>query len=289
MERHFLDLAGESPESFSRLLDRAAFWKRAVKKKDVAPILEKKVLAMIFQKPSNRTRVSFEMAMHHFGGKALYLSPQEIGLGKREATKDVARVLGRYVDAIMARVFAHRDVVELAEHAGVPVINGLSDFEHPCQALGDLQTVLEQGGNVVTYVGDGNNVSRSLARACELAGKEFRWIGPAEYGAPHQDLAKIAGSDFIYTDVWISMGDEAEADARLKAFKPYQLNADAVARAPHAKILHCLPAHRGEEITDEVIDSPNSVVLDQAENRLYAQMAVLERALNFFGDGVLES
>lgn len=304
--RHFLAIGDETNASFGSLLERAGRWKRAVKAHQVDHIFGPNstrssplVLAMIFQKPSNRTRVSFEMAMHHFGGKGMYLSPAEIGLGKREATKDVAAVLGRYVDGIMARVFAHADVVTLAQHAGVPVINGLSDLEHPCQALGDLLTVVENGGGrdktVVAFVGDGNNVSHSLMLACALSGIEFRWVGPARY-APEKsilekarsvggnvtyanDLAALEGVHFVYTDVWTSMGDEAEAEARQRDFAPFQLNEEAMRACPRAVVLHCLPAHRGSEITDGVVDSPNSKVIDQAENRLYAQMAVLERAL----------
>lgn len=291
--KHFLALADETPASFRKLLDRAAHWKTAVKSGKVERILDANsartsplVLAMIFQKPSNRTRVSFELAMHHFGGKALYLSPQEIGLGKREATRDVAVVLGRYVNAIMARVFSHTDITELSRYAGVPVINGLSDLEHPCQGLADFQTILEHQGSVVTYVGDGNNVCHSLMLGAALLGMEFRWIGPKGYepkidtGARlFNDMSAVEGSNFVYTDVWVSMGDEAEADVRKKVFDPFRLDSKAMKFAPDAKILHCLPAHRGDEITDDVIDSPQSVVFDQAENRLYAQMAVLERAL----------
>lgn len=306
MTRHFLAIADESRESLAALLDRAAHWKKAVHAKRIPHLFGANVhrsspltLAMIFQKPSNRTRVSFEMAMHHFGGRALYLSPAEIGLGKREATRDVAAVLGRYVDAIMARVFDHDDIVTLAAHAGVPVINGLSDIAHPCQALGDLQTILENGGvpgkSVVTFVGDGNNVCHSLMLAASLTGFEFRWVGPPRYApddaildkarqfggtiAYAHDVADIAGSDFVYTDVWTSMGDEEEAELRQKTFRPYQLNEAVMKTAPGAKVLHCLPAHRGDEITDGVLDGPDSRAVDQAENRLYAQMAVLERAL----------
>lgn len=305
--RHFLQIADETRESLTALLERASHWKKAVRARRVPHILGPNVhrsspltLAMVFQKPSTRTRVSFEMAMHHFGGRAMYLSPAEVGLGKREATRDVAAVLGRYADAIMARVFDHEDVLTIARYAGVPVINGLSDLAHPCQALGDLQTILENGGtpgeSVVTFVGDGNNVCHSLMTACSLLGFEFRWVGPARY-APDEDvlakchalggrisythdIADIAGSAFVYTDVWTSMGDEEEAEVRQKAFRPYQLNTETMMAAPNAKVLHCLPAHRGEEITDDVLDGAGSRVLDQAENRLYAQMAVLERALS---------
>lgn len=305
MRRSFLEIAGEDAASFAALLERARFWKRAVKSgvvpRPFAATPERtspRVLAMVFQKPSNRTRVSFELAMHHMGGKALYLSPQEIGLGQREAVKDVAAVLGRYVDAIMARVFAHADILALDRHAGVPVVNGLSDLEHPCQALGDLLTIVENGGGrgaTVVFVGDGNNVCHSLMLAAALAGMAFRWIGPQGYEPDAALVARAragggslelghaleaaAGADFVYTDVWASMGAEAEAEERRRVFAPFRLDERILALAPAARIMHCLPAHRGEEITDEVVDHARSVVYDQAENRLYAQMAVLERAL----------
>lgn len=303
---HFLAISNESSDSFRQLLDRAAFWKRSVKSGRIERVFgatdsrtSPRVLAMVFQKPSNRTRVSFEMAMHHLGGKALYLSPQEIGLGKRESTSDVARVLGRYVDMIMARVFSHEDVEGLAKYAEIPVINGLSNLEHPCQALGDFQTIFEQGGNdssIVCFVGDGNNVCHSLMLGAALLGMDFRWIGPAGYEPSAEitrssvamggrvsffhDMSAIADSDFIYTDVWTSMGDEAEAEVRQAAFRPYRIDGNALSVASKAKVLHCLPAHRGDEITDEVMDGVRAVVFDQAENRLYAQMAVLERAMS---------
>ncbi len=306
MTRNFLSIAGETPESFGRLIERAAAWKAQVKSGRVDRILgatdahtSPRTVAMLFQKPSNRTRVSCEMALHHLGGRALYLSPQEIGLGKRESTRDVAAVLGRYVDGILARVYSHADVLELAEHAGVPVVNGLSDHEHPCQALGDFLTMREQGwkpgSGVLSFVGDGNNVAHSLMIAAALTGTEFRWIGPEKHRPGEQvlacarqlgarivcshDMIDLKGSDFVYTDVWASMGFENEAEERKRTFRAFQLNAKAMASCPGAKVLHCLPAHRGDEITDEVLDGPNSVVLDQAENRVYSKMAVFEQVL----------
>jgi len=250
-----------------------------------------KTLAMIFEKPSTRTRVSFEVGMTQLGGHAVCLRPDEIGVGTREDVRDVARVLSRYADLIMARTFAHRTVVDLAAHATVPVINGLSDWEHPCQALGDLLTVGERFGEVagrrLAFVGDGNNVARSLAWLCAKMGAAFRLLAPAAYHLPNEDLEAIrqkvpdadieqaedpsgvADADVIYTDVWASMGQEAEGERRRRDFRPYQVNAALLARAgPHAVVMHCLPAHRNEEIADEVIDGGQSIVYDQAENRL---------------------
>ncbi len=261
------------------------------------PILKGKTLGMVFQKPSLRTRVSFDMAMLHLGGHALYLSPNEIGLGQRESIADVARVLSRYVDAIMARVFAHAHVTELAANSSVPVINGLSDWEHPCQALADALTIVECFGKLkdlkVAFFGDGNNVARSLMYACALAGAEFVCASPSGYelDAPSLEKARAMGgrasvtndpqqaargADVLYTDVWASMGQEAEAAERARIFPPFQINQALVGMAkPKAIVMHCLPAHRGAEITDDVMDGPHSVVFDQAENRMHAQKAVL--------------
>jgi ornithine carbamoyltransferase len=265
------------------------------------PILEGKTLGMIFQKPSLRTRVSFDMAMLHLGGHALYLSPNEIGLGQRESIADVARVLSRYVDGIMARVFAHAHVVELAEYSRVPVINGLSDWEHPCQALADILTIDECFGRLeglrVAFLGDGNNVARSLMFACVLSGAHFIGASPKGFELDSASLEKARGlahasgggvettddperaarnADVLYTDVWASMGQEEQAGERARIFPPYQINSALVALAnPEVVVMHCLPAHRGAEITDEVIDGPHSVVFDQAENRMHAQKGIL--------------
>jgi len=304
MIKHFVGITDETSETFIKLIKRSEFWKKSVKKGNVQQILgptknrtSSKVIAMIFQKPSTRTRVSCEMALHHLGGRGLYLSPNEIGLGKREATKDVAAVLGRLVDGILARVFSHSDVLELSKHAGVPVVNGLSDAEHPCQILGDFLTMLEHGWRPgkgkLAFIGDGNNVCNSLIAGAALTGTEFVWVGPKGYEPDKKfvefayqnggkiilsnKISELKGSDFIYNDVWTSMGFEDEANKRRKKFKPYQMNSKVMELVPSAKILHCLPAHRGEEITDEVIDGKNSIVLDQAENRVYSKMAVFER------------
>jgi ornithine carbamoyltransferase len=262
--------------------------------------LRGKVLGMLFQKPSLRTRVSFDRAMLDLGGHALYLSPTEVGLGERESVKDVARVLSRYVDIIMARVFRHADVAELAGAATVPVINGLSDLYHPCQALADLLTVRERFdslvGRRVVYVGDGNNVAHSLLLGGAHMGMHVTVIHPPGYEPRRSVLDEAArladasggsvttatdptaaeGAEVLYTDVWASMGDESEAQQRSTAFAPYQLNGRLLDRAADSAIvMHCLPAHRGQEITDEVIDGPHSVVWDQAENRMHTQKALL--------------
>ncbi len=263
--------------------------------------LKRKTLAMIFEKPSLRTRVSFDVGMEELGGHPLYLSPAEINLGKRESVYDVAKNLERMVDAIMIRTFAHDVVVELARHASIPVINGLTDYCHPCQAMADYLTMLEVKGRLiglkVAYIGDGNNVARSLMFAGAQLGAKV-WVATpsgfepgsdaiqwtenrcSETGAsftltPDPELAAFA-ADVIYTDVWTSMGQEAESETRKKIFAPYQVNARLFARAQaDAIFLHCLPAHRGDEVTDDVIDSPRSFVFQQAENRLHAQKAIL--------------
>jgi len=259
--------------------------------------LEGKTLAMLFEKPSLRTRVTFEVGMSQLGGHALYLGPQEVGLGKREAIKDVARNLTRWMDAIMARVFSHESLVELAKHASIPVVNGLSNMEHPCQALGDFMTLHEHKqklpGLTLAWVGDGNNVAHSLIYGAARLGVRMRVASPPGY-EPNPavvDAARreggsieltndpaeaVAGADAVYTDVWASMGLEAEAEVRQQVFRPYQVNARLMRRAgAKALFMHCLPAHRGLEVTDEVIDGPKSIVYDQAENRLHIQKAIL--------------
>lgn len=296
--RHFLSAAETPSEEWRALLDRAV----EVKKTRRPRVRDGAVLALLFEKPSNRTRVSFEVAAHKMGMKCIYLSPQEIGLGKREAPKDVAAVLGRYVDVVVARVFSHGTLETFAAHAGVPVVNALSDREHPCQALGDVLTLRETVGTGsgvrLAYVGDGNNVARSLLFAAAHLGITAAFAAPTRYALAEADrtaarrLAErtgarlhftedpaeaAAGADAVYTDVWASMGDEAERDERLPAFRPYRVDAALMRRAkPTAVFLHCLPAHRGEEVMDEVIDSQQSRVIDQAENRLWAEIAILE-------------
>lgn len=295
--KHLLAIADLSPADLRRYLDTAKRLKAEWRETGNKPVLKNKTLGMVFQKPSLRTRISFDMAMLHLGGHALYLSPNEIGLGQRESIADVSRVLSRYVDGIMARVFAHAHVVELAQYSRVPVINGLSDREHPCQALADALTIAECFGRLeglkVAYFGDGNNVARSLMFACALGGAEFVCASPNGYelDAASVDKARAIGgkvtltsdpregaqeADVLYTDVWASMGQEEQAAERARIFPPFQINSELVAlAAPKSIVMHCLPAHRGAEITDEVMDGPHSVVFDQAENRMHAQKAVL--------------
>ncbi len=295
--KHFLAIADLTPAELVLYLDTAKKLKAEWRKRGNQPILKNKTLGMVFQKPSLRTRVSFDMAMLHLGGHALYLSPNEIGLGRRESIADVSRVLSRYVDGIMARVFAHTHVVELAKFASVPVINGLSDQEHPCQALADVFTIIEHLGKlkglIVAFFGDGNNVARSLMYACALGGARFVCASPrghaldeasvesarqmgGEVSVTEDPVSAARDADVLYTDVWASMGQEEQAAQRAKIFPPYQLNAALVAHAkPKSIVMHCLPAHRGAEITDEVADGSHSVLFDQAENRMHAQKAIL--------------
>lgn len=303
--RDLVSIADLSPQEIRRVVDTAL----AMKNGRSSPLLVGRTLALLFEKPSLRTRVSFDVAMRQLGGYALYLSPAEVGLGQREPVADVARVLGRYVDAIAARTFKHETVEELARWAGVPVINALSDGEHPCQALADLLTIYEEKGRwqglVLSFVGDGNNVARSLMLASALVGMDFRLASPKGYGVSSAVVDKaerlavgsgaaivcvqspeeaVRGADVVYTDVWTSMGQEKEVAERGRAFDGYQVSAELLALAsPDAIVMHDLPAHRGEEIADEVIEGPQSVVFDQAENRLHAQKAVL--ALILGGEG----
>ena len=301
MKKDFIAISDYSTEEIQGILDLAISLKKEWNSGGNTPVLKNKVLAMIFQKPSLRTRVSFDMAMRHLGGDALYLSPAEIGLGKRESIADVARVLSGYVQVIMARVFEHEHILELAKWADVPVINGLSDYNHPCQGMADTLTIIEEFGTMkdlnVTFIGDGNNVAVSLLYSCAKLGANFTIASPGGYDLPEKVLAKakefamtsgtkiralrdvheaVAGADVIYTDTWTSMGQEEEAKIREQAFQVYQVNAKLVDEAnKHAIVMHCLPAHRGLEITDEVADGPHSRIFPQAHNRLHAQKAIL--------------
>ena len=295
--RDCLTLAEFSPDEVALILDEAVKIKAMQKARIPYRPLRGRTLAMVFQKPSNRTRVSFEVGMYQLGGHALSLSPQEIQMGKRETPSDTGRVLARYIDAIMVRTFDHEELEELAGAADVPVVNGLSDAHHPCQALADLLTVREEFGTLegvkVAYVGDGNNVAHSLAIACALTGAELAIAHPEGHG-PDPEVIETArnlgaapiltedpqeaagGAQVVYTDVWASMGQEAEAEDRKREFAPFQVNEDLMGLAAmDAIFLHCLPAHRGEEVTAGVIDGPRSRVFDQAENRLHAQKALL--------------
>jgi ornithine carbamoyltransferase len=298
---HLICLADLSADEIWHILNTAQSLKQAWKAGGNEPLLAGKSLAMIFEKPSLRTRTSFEMATVHLGGHALYLSPNEIGLGKRESVADIARVLSRYVQGIEARVFAHRTIEELAQYATVPVINGLSDFNHPCQALGDVLTLWEHKGEIagrkLAFVGDGNNVANSLLFIGGKLGMHVAVASPIGY-EPHPAVVRLArtdarqsgaqitttndpieavrDADVVYTDVWTSMGQEAETQEREKRFRGFQVNSALMACAqPDALFMHCLPAHRGMEVTDEVADAPSSVIFDEAENRLHAQKAVL--------------
>lgn len=294
MFKHFLSLNSFSPREFSDLLSVALYLKRRRTQGISEHALAGKTLAMVFEKPSLRTRLSFEQAMSELGGRSLYIRGEEIGLGKREPIQDVARVLSRYVQGIMARVYKHESIAGLAEFGSVPVVNGLCDRFHPCQALGDLLTIREHLGTTrglkIVFVGDGNNVARSLANATVLGGSEFVLACPAGYGWSAADRLKFAGqkvsevadvqqavsgAHILYTDVWTSMGQEAEQAKRIRDFQGYQINADLISQAPDARIMHCLPAHRDEEITNEAVEHPRSIIFDQAENRLHAQKAVL--------------
>ena len=301
----FLAISDLSQGEVQDLLDLAIRLKKEYFEKGNQPFFRGKVLGMIFQKPSLRTRVSFDMAMRHMGGDALYLSPNEIGLGKRESIADIARVLSGYVQILMARVFEHEHVIELAKWSSIPVVNGLSDYNHPCQGMADAMTIQERFGKKkglnVTYVGDGNNVAVSLMIVSTQLGWNFTIANPDDYGLnptsieiakkiaidtgskltfvrdPHE---AVQGAQVIYTDTWTSMGQEEETVKRDKVFPPYQVNNKLVGEADKDVIvMHCLPAHRNHELTDDVADGPHSVIFPQAHNRLHAQKAILARLL----------
>ncbi|HVO24839.1 MAG TPA: ornithine carbamoyltransferase [Candidatus Margulisiibacteriota bacterium] len=297
MKRDFLNLTELTRAELEEILHLAATLKRDLKTGKRPPLLAGKSLAMIFEKPSLRTRVTFEVGIAQLGGYPIYLTPRDIQLGERESVADVARNLDRWVDLIMARTFSHGTLLELASHAAVPVINGLSDILHPCQVLTDCFTLLEQRGRLdglrVAFIGDANNVANSWMEAAAKFGFTFVLACPpgyepheATFGSARAEGAKVevthdagaaaAGADVLYTDVWTSMGQEDEAEQRKHDFATYQINAALLRRArPDALVMHCLPAHRGEEITDEVIDSRQSIVFDQAENRLHTQKGIM--------------
>ncbi len=301
MKRDFISVGDLMPEEIAQVFDLAGDLKTKTKKGVEHKLLKDYTLAMIFEKPSLRTRVTFETGMTQLGGHAIYLAPADIQLGKRESVPDVARNLSRWVDLIMARTFAHQTVQELARYATVPVINALSDLEHPCQILGDLLTILEHKGRLkginFAYVGDGNNVCNSLLLGAGLVGMNINVGTPKGYEPAREIIEKakdfarksgaqinffnssneaVKGAEVIYTDVWASMGQEAEIEVRRRVFKDFQVNANLLKYCRQdCLIMHCLPAHRGEEITDDIIDGPNSIVLDQAENRLHIQKAIM--------------
>jgi ornithine carbamoyltransferase len=298
--KHFLSIADLTPNELQNLLDLGMSLKAERRAGGNKPILNGKNLALVFMKPSLRTRVSFEIGMVQLGGYAFYLSPAEIKMGGRESVPDVARVLSGYVDGVMARVFDHQHILDLAEYASIPIINGLSDYNHPAQGLTDVFTIFEVKGKTeglkVAYVGDSNNVTRSLMFGAMKLGMHMTIASPPGYGFTEEDLDEgrematdgatvetfddpltaVMDADVIYTDVWTSMGQEEETERRLKVFPPFQVNQALVnAAKPDCIVMHCLPAHRGEEITDEVADGPHSVLFQQAENRMHAQKAIL--------------
>lgn len=293
MKRYLVSMYDLKKNEIMEIFELTKKLKESQKKGIKHKVLKDKTLAMVFEKPSLRTRVTFETGMTQLGGHAIYLAPADIQLGKRESIPDVARNLSRWVDFVMARVFAHKTVEDMAENATIPVINALSDIEHPCQIMADLFTVAEHKGSIhnitLAYIGDGNNVCNSFIAASSILGFRLRIATPAGYEPreayikrssnvmlTHDPQEAVVAADIVYTDVWASMGQEQEIAERKQIFAPYQINRKLLA---HAKkdhlVMHCLPAHRGEEITDEVIDGPNSVVLDEAENRLHVQKGIL--------------
>jgi len=305
MKKDFIAITDFSGADLQRMLDLAVHLKKEHFANGNPPQLKGKVLAMIFNKPSLRTRISFDMAMRHLGGDALFISPDEIGLGKRESIADIARVLSGYVSAIMARVFSHEHVVELAKWSSIPVINGLSDYNHPCQALADVLTIYEHYGHLdgihISFIGDGNNVAVSLLHACAKLGVNFSIASPEGYDLDPKALSvakqiaeksgatiritrdpqeAVLNSDVVYTDTWTSMGQEQETEKRMQVFPPYQVNTALLKNAKtSAIVMHCLPAHRGQELTDDVADGPQSMIFPQAHNRLHAQKAILVELL----------
>jgi ornithine carbamoyltransferase len=293
MKRSFISMFDLNKKEISEIFELATKIKESQKKGIKHKFLADKTLAMVFEKPSLRTRVTFEAGMSQLGGHAIYLAPADIQLGKRESVSDVAKNLSRWVDIIMARVFAHKTVEELAKNATIPVINGLSDLEHPCQIMADLFTVMEKKGTLknvsIAYIGDGNNVCNSFVAAATILGFSLTVATPQGYEPErsymsraknvtviHDPVEAVANADIIYTDVWTSMGQEKESAERKKKFARFQLNAELLEKAKKDHlIMHCLPAHRGEEITDAIIDGPHSIVLDEAENRLHIQKSIM--------------
>ena len=301
--KDFLSINECSSKELHELLNLSSQLKRLYRTGNQDTCLGGKVLAMLFEKPSLRTRISFQVAMADLAGTAIYVKPEDIGgIGKREPVKDIARVLSRYVDGIMARTFEHETITELAEFATVPVINALTDRSHPCQAMADVLTIQEHLGKLegvkIAFIGDGNNVARSLAFACAKLGMKMVIAAPAGYQLDAETIEEankilagsveqisepaqaVAGADIVYTDTWVSMGQEKEKQKRIKDFEGFQVNAELLKSAPAgAKIMHCLPAYRGYEITDEAAESANSIMFDQAENRLTFQRALLKRLM----------
>jgi ornithine carbamoyltransferase len=293
MKRDFISIFDLTKEEIFEIFELTKKLKESQKKGVEHKILKDKTLAMIFEKPSLRTRVTFETGMTQLGGHAVYLAPADIQIGKRESVSDAAQNLSRWVDLIMARVFLHKTVQNLSKSASIPVINGLCNIEHPCQVMADIFTIMEKRENLddvtISYIGDGNNVCNSLIAASALLGFDLRISTPKGYEPKKEYLDKaprvkfdfdpkkvVSEANIIYTDVWASMGQESEKEQRKKVFQPYQINKTLLKSAKgDYSIMHCLPAHRGEEITDEVIDGPKSIALDQAENRLHIQKGIM--------------
>ncbi|MBF0521870.1 MAG: ornithine carbamoyltransferase [Candidatus Omnitrophica bacterium] len=299
MKRDFLALQDFTPDEILLLLELTKKIKAG--KKATKPVLKGKSIGLLFQKSSNRTRVSFEVGIYQLGGNCIYLGPKEIKIGEREAVSDVSNTLSRYLDGIVARTYTHQTVVDLAKYAKIPVINGLSDLTHPCQALTDIFTIKEHFGTLknktVAYVGDGNNVCNSLLIGCSKIGIDMNVATPKGYEVATDivDNAKknakksgakllftllpeeaVKGADVIYTDTWVSMGQEDETKERLKVFQSFQVNKNLMKLAQkNCVFMHCLPAHRGQEVTDEIMDGSNSIIFDQAENRLHTQKAIM--------------
>lgn len=301
--KDFLSLADWQAADLRQILARAHELKRSYRRGETPQTLRGRTLALYFEKPSLRTHVTFEAGMSQLGGHAILLRPEQVGIGTRESAADVARNLSRWVHGIVARTYDHALVEELAAAATIPVINGLTDLLHPCQAMADLQTITERAELekvAVAYVGDGNNVANSLLNAFAVLGGELRVATPRSHQPARQvrqrvtalaaasgaritytedPVEAVRGAQFVYTDVWTSMGQEAESELRRALFEPFQVNTRLLRHAPDALVMHCLPAHRGEEITDDVLDGEHSIVFDQAENRLHAQKAILEALL----------
>lgn len=303
MKTDFVSIADFSRDKLEHIFDVTADLKARTKRSEKHHLCEGKTMSMIFAKPSARTRISFETGMYQLGGYALYLAPTDIGIGKREAVKDIAQVVSRYNDIIMARLFEHQHMLELAQYATVPVINGLTDYNHPCQIMADIFTILEHRGNLndlkITYIGDGNNIANSWLNLaaklplnlviCSPSGYEpdpdtlkyARSQGISEIEVTSDPRKAVKDSDVIYTDVWASMGKEKEAEERRNIFMAYQVNSELMRYAhPQAVVMHCLPAHRGDEITDDVIDGKQSIVFDEAENRMHVQKAIIAILMN---------
>jgi len=298
MDKDFLHVNDLNKMEFEEIMQNAKTVKSKFKNNEPFAPLANKTMAMIFAKPSARTRISFETGFYRLGGHALFLGPNDIGIGKRESVADIARVLSRFNDIIMARLFDHNHILGLARYADVPVINGLTDFNHPCQIIADIFTVIEKKGKIdnlkISYIGDGNNIVHSWLELAMVTPINFTIICPESFKPDmdlfnkvqrgslssveisHDPFSGIKGSDVVYTDVWASMGQKEEAEKRRKVFKDFQVNGNLMKRADsNALFMHCLPAERGVEVTDEVCDSPNSVIFDQAENRMHAQNAII--------------